>query len=388
MNRISDSLIQDIQAEAECLGFSLFGTSPVKPLSADRYLEWLRQGHHAGMKYLARPDHLSKRIDPHLIYAPAQTALVFAFSYPAPYCEINNHLTGRIASYAWHLDYHTVIRARLDSLSVKLQAKMTGIHFSPAFTDSAPILERDLALQAGIGWFGKNSCLINPKIGSTFFLAVLFCDLEMEPITPIHNDYCGCCKRCITICPTGCIQNDRTINAARCISYLTIEHKDLIPQELRSKMGNWIFGCDLCQQVCPWNERFAPRQVDPAFSPLPDFTLPELITELQLSQEAFEHKFQNSPIRRPHRRGYLRNVAIALGNSHDSAGIAALQAVLQNEAEPLIRGAAAWALHQLPVLQAGLILHQAKARETDLYVLSEINLETDSESLQSSYSSG
>jgi len=217
------------------------------------------------------------------------------------------------------------------------------------FVDSAPVLETILAEQAGLGWIGKNTCLINPHSGSYFFLSEILLDIHLTPDQPFSTDHCGSCTRCIDACPTACILPDRTIDAQRCISYLTIELKGEIPAELRSSIGNWVFGCDLCQQVCPWNQRFASQSGDPAFEPRPDVPNPDLIEELSLSPEAFNRKFKGSPIKRSKRRGYLRNVTVALGNSGDPAAIPALSNSVKNDPEPLIRSHAAWALEQINV---------------------------------------
>jgi epoxyqueuosine reductase len=217
------------------------------------------------------------------------------------------------------------------------------------YSDTGPILERNLAQRAGLGWIGKNTCLINPKRGSYFLLAEILLGIELEPDPPFTTDHCGTCTRCIEACPTGCILSDRTIDARRCISYLTIELKGDIPEELRPLLGNWVFGCDVCQMVCPWN-RFATDTIDEAFSPRPDVPRPNLIHELSLSPEAFNRKFKNSPLRRAKRRGYLRNVAVALGNSQDSKAIQALENALE-DSESMIREHASWAIESIKKAQ-------------------------------------
>jgi epoxyqueuosine reductase len=210
------------------------------------------------------------------------------------------------------------------------------------YTDTGPILERDLAQRAGLGWIGKNTCLIHPQHGSYFLLSEILLDLELEPDPPFVSDHCGTCTRCIEACPTDCILPDRTIDATRCISYLTIELKDDIPLELRDKLGDWVFGCDICQQVCPWN-RFA-GEADPAFdSKTPPRSLTE---ELTLTPQAFNQRFKRTPVKRAKRRGYLRNVAVALGNTGDMHALPVLQNVLNDE-EPLIREHAQWAIQQI-----------------------------------------
>jgi epoxyqueuosine reductase len=210
------------------------------------------------------------------------------------------------------------------------------------YTDTGPILERDLAQRAGIGWIGKNTMLINPKEGSYFFISEILLDLELEPDPPFVTDHCGTCTRCIDACPTNCILPDRTLDATHCISYLTIELKDDIPIELRDKMGDWTFGCDICQMVCPWN-RFAPEG-DPAFNAShPPHSLTE---DLSLTPQAFNQRFKRSSVKRTKRRGYLRNVAVALGNSGDLHHLPVLQNALNDE-EPLIREHATWAIDKI-----------------------------------------
>jgi epoxyqueuosine reductase len=210
------------------------------------------------------------------------------------------------------------------------------------YTDTGPILERDLAQRAGLGWIGKNTCLINPKQGSYFLLSEILLDLELEPDAPFVTDHCGTCTRCIQACPTDCILPNRTIDARRCISYLTIELKDDIPIELREKIGDWVFGCDICQMVCPWN-RFAPEG-DSAFV---DNETPRTLTEeLTLTPQTFNQRFKRNPIKRAKRRGYLRNVAVALGNVGDMYDLPVLQNIL-NDDEPMVCKHTQWAIEQI-----------------------------------------
>ena len=191
-----------------------------------------------------------------------------------------------------------------------------------AFTDSAPILERDLAQRAGLGWIGKNGCLIHPDLGSFFLLAEVFMDIELDVDQPFTADRCGSCHRCIEACPTRCIQSDRTIDSSRCISYLTIENKGPIPQELRPRLGNWIFGCDICQMVCPWNRLRTGKDGEHITNEqVVQNGLMTLADEMDITEEGFRHEFSRSPILRAKRKGYLRNIAVALGNSGDVKAI-------------------------------------------------------------------
>jgi epoxyqueuosine reductase len=240
------------------------------------------------------------------------------------------------------------------------------------YTDTGPLLERELAQRAGLGWIGKNTCLINPLIGSYTFLAEILLGIELEPDPPFLADHCGTCTRCIAACPTGCILPDRTIDARRCISYLTIEHRDTIPRELRPQIGNWVFGCDICQMVCPWNQRFATSSGDPAFSPQPDQQHPALVEQLALSPQQFNRLFKGTPLKRTKRRGYLRNVVVALGNAGDQTAVQSLEEALLREPEELVRAHAAWALGRIGGQRAIQALTGAVSAEQDQSVASEI----------------
>jgi epoxyqueuosine reductase len=277
-----------------------------------------------------------------------------------------------VASYAWGEDYHEVLAQRLRLLVDFIETHVGGPVPNRWYTDTGPVLERDLAQRAGLGWIGKNTCLINPRQGSYFLLAEILLGLELEPDSPFLPDYCGSCTRCIDACPTGCILPDRTLNARRCISYLTIELNGAIPDDLRLQMGEWVFGCDVCQQVCPWNARFASPQGDPAFAPRPGVASPDLIDELALTPQAFNHKFKGSPLKRAKRRGYLRNAAVVLGARADPAAIPALAAALSQDPEPLVRRHAAWALGRMDNEAARQALISALEHEADGTVRSEI----------------
>ena len=248
----------------------------------------------------------------------------------------------RVASYALGEDYHNILPARMKELVQFIEEQVGGPVKSRYYTDTGPILERDLAQRAGIGWIGKNTCLINPKQGSYFFISEIFLDLALEPDPPFATDHCGTCTRCITACPTDCILPNRTLDATRCISYLTIELKDDIPIDLREKIGDWVFGCDICQMVCPWN-RFAP-QGDSIFA---DKEPPHSLTDdLSLTPQAFNQRFKRTPVTRAKRRGYLRNVAVALGNTGDMHALPVLQNTLNDE-EPMVRTHAGWAIEKI-----------------------------------------
>jgi len=336
-------LKQRIKDKARQLGFSLAGvTIPDPPRHYSTFEQWLAQGLHGNMNYLATEKARTRRANPREILPECKSILVLATAYPSPSGRGQGEGEIQVASYARGEDYHTVLPARMEQLVRFIEEQVKHPIKNRYYTDTGPILERDLAQRAGIGWIGKNTCLIHPKQGSYFFISEIFLDLELEPDSPFVTDHCGTCTRCITACPTDCILPNRTLDATRCISYLTIELKDDIPVELREKIGNWVFGCDICQMVCPWN-RFAPEG-DPAFSD--DEPLPLPTGELTLTPQAFNQRFKRTPVSRAKRRGYLRNIAVALGNTADMHALPVLQNAL-NDDEPMIRNHAQWAIEQI-----------------------------------------
>jgi len=351
---VTQDLKQSIKDKARQLGFILAGvTTPDPPLHYSTFENWLAQTHHGTMGYLATEKSLARRANPRESLPECKSILVLATPYdsPLPMGERLGRRTEpvevvrdsvRVASYARGEDYHDVLPARMKELVQFIEEQVKGPIKSRYYTDTGPILERDLAQRAGIGWIGKNTCLINPKQGSYFLLSEIFLDLALEPDPPFVTDHCGTCTRCITACPTDCILPNRTIDATRCISYLTIELKDDIPVDLREKIGDWVFGCDICQMVCPWN-RFAPDG-DPSFT---DNNPPHSLTEeLTLTPQAFNQRFKRTPLTRAKRRGYLRNVAVALGNTGDMLALPVLQNALNDE-EPMIREHAQWAIDKI-----------------------------------------
>ncbi len=375
------ALTQSVKAEAVRLGFHLVGvTTPDPPPHMAFYERWLEAGYHGEMAYLASERARQRRADPGVILPGCRSILVLGIRYPSPGSQpqaSENHpggknLRGQVASYAWGDDYHDALPGRLESLTDFIVAQVGHPVAYRSYTDSGPLLERDLAQRAGLGWIGKNTCLINPQQGSYFLLAELLLDIDLEPDSPFRADHCGSCTRCLRACPTECILPDRTLDARRCISYLTIELRGTIPLDLRPQIGEWVFGCDICQQVCPWNQRFADPQGDPAFNARPNLPAPDLTAELALSSEAFSGKFKGSPVKRTKRGGYLRNVAVALGNAADQEAVPALTQALHNDPEPLVRGHAAWALGQVGGETALLALEQALQGENDEGVREEI----------------
>jgi epoxyqueuosine reductase len=340
---------QAIKEKARQLGFTLAGvTTPEPPSHYSTFENWLAQGHHGTMDYLATERSRARRAGPREILPECKSILVLATPYnpPLPSQEaaegVGVRASGQVASYAWGDDYHDVLPARMKELVQFIEEQVGEPVKNRWYTDTGPILERDLAQRAGIGWIGKNTCLIHPKHGSYFLLSEILLDLALEPDPPFVTDHCGTCTLCIEACPTDCILPDRTIDARRCISYLTIELKEDIPVELRDKMGNWVFGCDICQMVCPWN-RFA-EEGDPAFENIAP--RPPLTDELVMSPQEFNQRFKRSPIKRAKRRGYLRNIAVALGNIGDRHALPVLNHVLEDP-ESMVREHAQWAIEKI-----------------------------------------
>jgi epoxyqueuosine reductase len=339
-----------IKAKSSQLGFVLAGlTTPDPPPHISTFENWLAQGRHGTMGYLAVERSLTRRADPRQILPECKSILVLATPYdpPPPFLGEEVAERGQVAAYARNDDYHDILPARMKELVEFIEEQVGSPVQNRWYTDTGPVLERDLAQRAGIGWIGKNTCLIHPRHGSYFLLSEILLDLLLEPDPPFQTDHCGTCTRCIDACPTDCILPDRAIDARRCISYLTIELKEEIPEELREKMGSWVFGCDVCQQVCPWN-RFA-KEGDPAFGEgysTSSRTLPTLTEELLISKQGFNQRFKRSPIKRAKRRGYLRNVAVAIGNTGDIQALPVLQNALNDE-EPLVREHVRWAIEAI-----------------------------------------
>jgi epoxyqueuosine reductase len=312
-----------------------------EPAHAVQFREWLREGAHGEMNYMGRGE--EKRCDPEKVLPGARSIVVLALNYfqgeQVQWPEAA--ATGKIARYAWGDDYHEVIGAKLDEVDDFLRG-FGGQQKS--YVDTGPILERDHAAQAGIGWHGKNTMLIDEQLGTWFFLAEILTTLELPPDQAVP-DRCGTCDRCIKACPTGAITAPHRLDARRCISYLTIELKGSIPLELRPLIGDRIFGCDDCLDVCPWN-RFAQVSHETAFSARQSTTGMSLREYLELTDVEFRALFKSSPIKRIKRRGFLRNVCVALGNAGDASDIPALERAAADP-EPLIAEHARWAIHQI-----------------------------------------
>jgi epoxyqueuosine reductase len=251
---------------------------------------------------------------------------------------------GRVARYAQGADYHDVLRQRLNQLLAWVQTQRPGCQ-GRGIVDTAPLLERDFARRAGLGWFGKNTMLIHKRLGSYFFLGALLLDLELRPDPAQETSHCGTCTACLDACPTQAFPEPGVLDARRCISYLTIELRSPVPEDLRGSLDEWIFGCDVCQEVCPWNRKALPG-TEPALQPRAELIALDPVELLSLSEEAFRRRFRGTALLRAKRRGLLRNAALLLGNRGDPAALPALRRAL-DDAEPLIREAAQWAIEQI-----------------------------------------
>lgn len=295
-----------VKEAARQLGFSYCGIARAEQLDEDaRRLEaWLRQGMHGSMQYME--NHFDLRIDPRKLVPGAKSVITLLQNY----YPVQKQQTGipKIAKYAYGQDYHDVIRAKLHSFLAQLNGSIGEIQ-GRGFVDSAPVLERTWAVKSGAGWIGRNGNLINKQTGSFYFIATLIVDIELEYDDPLAKDFCGSCRKCIDACPTDAIGNNKVIDGSKCISYFTIELKDaLIPEQMKGKFDNWLFGCDVCQDICPWN-RFSKAHSEPAFSPIPEILNLGTREWETLSEEAFARIFKGSPIKRAKYKGIKRNLS-------------------------------------------------------------------------------
>ena len=336
-----ESLETCLKQQAHALGFELAGVAPATPADGfERLRDWLNQGFAGDMSYMRR--HEEARRDPSSILQDVRSVLMVGMNYYNGQPTLDP--VGRVARYAQGADYHDVLRQRLNELLDWVQHEVPGVH-GRGVVDTAPLLERDFARRAGLGWFGKNTMLLNKRLGSFFFIGALLLDLELQP-DPVHEtSHCGTCTACLDACPTAAFPEPGVLDARRCISYLTIELKGPIPEELREPLGDWLFGCDICQDVCPWNRK-APPAAEPALGPRPDLMAIDLVDLLGLSEEEFRTCFRGTALMRSKRRGLLRNAAIILGNRGDPAALPALERA-RYDSEPIIREAAEWAIRRI-----------------------------------------
>lgn len=381
-----------IAENAAALGFDLVGIAPAGP-SPDyaRFEQWLAAGYDGAMTYLARQ--AVARADPRIATPDARSVIMLGANYGTqrlPSSLRTDPSRGLFATYAWGQDYHDVLKPLLFELDATIRTASGRSTLGRVYVDSGPLLERSWARQAGLGFIGKNTCLIAPRLGSWLFLAALVIPEEvasvayhvshdsdqsspLSPSLPLSSPTCGACTRCLEVCPTGAFAGPHVLDARLCISYLTIELRGPIPLVLRPAMGNWVFGCDLCQDVCPYNRRFARPGRLAALQARPELLAPKLLDLLALGEDGFRQRFRGSPVLRSKRRGLVRNVCVALGNWGDSAAVPGLAEAL-HDAEPLVRGHAAWALGQIGTPQARQALQAAAASELDRYVLEELRL--------------
>jgi epoxyqueuosine reductase len=382
--------------KAAALDFNFFGMIPAKPAHRlDAYLKWIEQERHGNMGYLARPDRIMRRQDLNVILPGVQTIICVGLNYypgKLPPEIAKDPSRGRISNYAWGVDYHDLMTPRLQELAAWLENQSKQDIQSRVYVDTGAILERDHGETAVFGFTGKNTMLINPQKGSWFFLGEILTTLPIANHQSLiinqqsNMPSCGTCRRCQDACPTNAFPEPYVLDARRCISYLTIELKDWIPRELRPLMGNWIYGCDVCQEVCPFN-RFAQPTNEAGFYPenwslektVWDDAAPPLLEILSLDEAGFNVRFAHSPIKRIKRRRLVRNACIAAGNwgrktatSESSEQAVPILTALLSDPDPLIRGHAAWALHQIGSDTAKTAVARALKYETDREVKQEL----------------
>ncbi len=372
-----------ITEQAYTLGFDRVGFAPaMPPARSDQFRRWLSEGKAGNMTYLHRS--AERRCNPRLVLDGARTIISVAQSYftgRIPDEIRNDPSRGLIASYAWGQDYHEVLLKKLEKLA-EFVAELTSpalpssfiLHpssFQKAYTDTGPILERDHGERAGIGFVGKNTMLIAPKMGSTFFLGEIITTLELPPSPIVSMPSCGSCTRCLEVCPTHALPTAYILDSPLCISYLTIELKGVIPRELRPQMGNHIFGCDDCQDCCPWNQRFSTETQEEAYRPSLEPQALHLADLVQLSEKQFHEQFAHSPVLRPGYAGFLRNVAVAMGNWGTLEALEALEPLFVHPSG-IVRLHAAWAAGQIPAESARKRLKRMYEAETNEGVRQEI----------------
>ena len=366
------TLTQQIYQRANKLGFELVGITPAaQSETIARYRQWIENGYAGKMSYLER--HLPLKADVRQLLAEAKSVISLGINYytlDPPKALAEDPARGQISRYAWGDDYHDVIRQRLSELIDFIKQTAETELRTRVCVDTAPIIEREYAQKAGLGWIGKNTNLIHWRSGSWYFLAEVLINIALESDTPAVRGSCGTCTLCIEACPTDAIIEPNVLDSRLCISYLTIELKDGIPKALRPKIGNLIFGCDICQEVCPWNSKAVPTD-EPAFQPRAENFVPKLLSLMGMTQQEFSRRFKQSPIKRTKRRGFLRNVLVAIGNWGDRRAVPALKDALTDD-EPLVRSHAAWALGRIGGDTAKQILQTRLTVETEQEVITEI----------------
>ena len=414
-------LFEKLKQKAQELGFNMVGLVTAVPgRRLDAYLRWIAAEMHGQMGYLARPDRLARRQDLNFILPGAQTIISVGLEYttvPLPPAIANDPSRGRISNYAWGADYHDIMTPRLNELAAWLKAQQPQSSVeTKVYVDTGAVLERDYAEAARLGFIGKNTMLIAPRRGSFFFLGEILTTLEIrdwrleiDPVTNLQSPIsqtpsCGSCRRCLDACPTNAFPEPYVLDARRCISYLTIELKGWIPRELRPYLGNWVYGCDICQEVCPFNRFTQPTNEvafyperdwsgvhetleigdwEPTKSPISDLqsplwntVAPPLLDLLALGETHFAERFAHSPIKRIKRTRLVRNACVAAGNWGSETAVPALLNLL-SDPEPIVRGHAVWALQQIGGEDGRLALAGLRKVEEDTTVLQELNSTTE-----------
>jgi epoxyqueuosine reductase len=362
------ALTEELCSEARRLGFDLVAAVPaVEPDGFSRLQVWLDAGHDGQMQYLQHRREAYSH--PRHVMPGVRSLLMLGMEYQTVQPATHGQGQGRVARYAWGADYHDLIHDRLKQLRASLLRRVPEAT-ARGVVDTAPLLEREFAQLAGLGWIGKNTMLLNTRHGSYFFLAALLTDqlLSYSQVTTV--DHCGTCRACLDACPTDAFPEPGVLDSRRCISYLTIELREPVPRELRPLIEDWVFGCDVCQEVCPWN-RHAQPQDEPALAPRKGMNPLELAELFWLDEAGFRRRFRETPLWRPKRRGLLRNAALVLGNQRDVRAMEALTRGLWDE-EPLVRGACAWALGQFTEPGVAEHLRRRLSDETDPQVVEEI----------------
>jgi len=346
------STAEQLKSWALAAGFDRAGVAALSPsANGEAYLRWLARGDQAGMGYLER--RVEARLDPASLLPGARSALCVALQYwplssDEGSAEPAGDLWPRVARYARGRDYHEVMGERLAELARRIDGAFPGAG-TRAYVDTGPVLERELAARAGLGAVGKNTNLLHPEAGSWFLLGELFTTLDLDPDLPLA-DLCGSCTRCLDACPTGALPEPYRLDANRCISYWTIEHRGAVPEAMRAGLGEWVFGCDVCQEVCPWNAA-SPAAAHPELALPPARAELDLAGLLALSREEYVLRFRGSPMKRAKLSGLKRNAALAMGNRGDERHLPALARALDDE-EPDVAEAAAWAIEALGRLAA------------------------------------
>jgi epoxyqueuosine reductase len=368
--------VKNIKRKAVELGFNLVGITPATPsptLSA--YMRWINKGMHGAMGYLERPDRIVRRQNLKKVMPSAESLIIVGMDYRTQFTDddvLNDPSRGRIASYAWGLDYHNILEQRLEMLTEWIQEHATDTIHHKVFVDTGAILERSHAQQAGMGFIGKNTMLIHPRRGSYFFIGEIITSLEFDDYDEPHREnMCGTCTRCLNACPTDAFPEPFVLDARRCISYHTIENKGWIDRDLRPQFGNWIFGCDICQDVCPF-QRFSTETDEVGFLAYELGRIaPKLLDILALTDDTFKAQFRRTPLERVKRERLVRNACIAAGNWQNQQAIPYLIQLLYDDSA-ILRGHASWALWQTMGLDSSKLLTDLYYREEDKQVRDEI----------------